>query len=102
MSGYETKEQSRNRARKRRAKMTAREKRIESLSGTYTSEIAVYYVDMARCEKCELERFGHYIQIHHIDLDHYNNELSNTIGLCYYCHKDVHREMGTRWTLDNR
>jgi hypothetical protein len=40
------------------------------------------------CQKC-LSDF--YLQIHHIDKNHDNNNYLNIIKLCLHCHTDCHK-----------
>lgn len=94
MAGYETLEQQRARAKRRRANMTARERRMEQMIYTYSKELAEKYIDTTKCEICGFERLPHYAHIHHKDHNHKNNALDNIIAICWYCHKEIHMAEG--------
>lgn len=52
----------------------------------------------AKCERCNLsEWMGQPIplELHHIDFNHYNNDLSNLQILCSNCHMQVHNYCNT-------
>lgn len=66
---------------------------FDARHGTYVARTSGWYharktVAKAKCAICK-ERDGH--DVHHIDGDGRNNELSNLIRLCRSCHMRVHR-----------
>jgi 5-methylcytosine-specific restriction endonuclease McrA len=94
MGGYETKKQQRDRAKRRRDGLSPRERRLEQLKYAYGLEVAERFIDATQCELCGFERQPHYVHIHHKDHNHKNNDLSNVIGICWYCHKEIHMQEG--------
>ncbi len=51
-------------------------------------------IDTKECQRCgATER----IEVHHMDLDHYNDDPDNLIALCIYCHKQYH---ACNWELE--
>ncbi len=50
------------------------------------------------CRRCNYKEFECSVQIHHIDKNHSNNELSNLIPLCANCHYGLHNNL---WSIEN-
>ena len=47
-------------------------------------------VDISECNRCGYNLFTDILQVHHIDRDRKNNELSNLEVLCPNCHSIEH------------
>lgn len=47
--------------------------------------LALYNYECALCG----ERRRKYLQVHHMDFNHKNDELSNLMAICIYCHAYV-------------
>lgn len=43
-----------------------------------------------KCNRCGYDKFSQALQVHHIDEDRNNNELSNLEILCPTCHWEIH------------
>lgn len=69
------------------------------ISVTYTpySDRAYYYRAQAMCVKaglskeCDICGSMFQIEIHHIDTNITNNDISNLRALCKECHKNIHQ-----------
>jgi hypothetical protein len=46
-----------------------------------------------KCEVCGYDEHDFCLDVHHLDEDCLNNELSNLIILCAMCHRKVHRKV---------
>lgn len=64
------------------------DKNYKSKSGLKNAMLVVYGKD--RCFKCGWDEYSDILQVHHKDMNHKNNTLSNCIWLCPNCHYYIH------------
>ena len=55
--------------------------------------------DSLRCQECGSEQE---LEVHHKDVDEYNNALKNLVTLCKPCHLGVHKELRLEASAKNK
>lgn len=55
-----------------------------------------FSIDELYCRRCGYKEFISSVQVHHIDEDRTNNNITNLIPLCANCHQALHNK---HWTL---
>ena len=51
----------------------------------------VFALKLKKCEKCGYDEYDFCLDIHHIDMNPNNNDISNLAVLCVICHKKLHK-----------
>jgi hypothetical protein len=51
----------------------------------------VFALKPKKCEKCGYDEYDFCLDIHHIDMNANNNDISNLAVLCVICHKKLHK-----------